>query len=1386
MSRQEARQLAREKHPELIEPPVAEPLRLKAGERVERFVGETSAQVKGPDGEVHAVDATLPLRSQVGSGENRLVDLGLVDRGSVLVPENPLVATRIGKQLDAGIALGGSDGGELGVRLESAGTAEAEVVEDRAFFSGALVDTDMIVLPTPRGVSLALQVRSADAPEQAVLDLELPAGASLRPVEASGANAPEGSIPGSVEVVREGKVVSIVQPAAGWDAEGEPLEGVRYTVEGDRLVVRYPHRSADVLYPLAVDPQIDRFRVDNLGHPVGNGSFVIGHQYDGEYAAWNYNNAGYGSENFVTYPAQQPYTYEHNNVLGITGASYYGYGDNSFGQWYWWAPRQSWIYRADFVNVDFTPTYQSYPRAKCLAMGLYSSTYYDWERGSMSQATDQYGNSRYVGETPWIGGPAPDGSCSTQNNNSRTHVPYSPTPGNIAVYRLFSYGTGVPTNPSHTVMDGAAVHLEDGQAPSVSSASSSPGGWVRSAQINTAVSARDAAPGTPAERGGLGMYGLALYVPVEGGGRAQHLAYANCHLRLTRCPESQASNYSYSTDDADPNTAGNQAMPEGANTIVGDAYDAIGKPTHFSAGTVKVDRSGAAAGIEGFQAGELLRGRNYTITGTASDHLSGPKGVTIKLDGQEKASRSDCPASESPCRLEWTLDATDPALTEGEHTITVTATDQVGNPASTHRSFLIDRTKPTYELDGSLLPTDTGWTASGEQDLIIDAIDEPGTATGTGPRTTGGVGEETTTVPATGATHIEARIDGNPIEAPLNQPCEVGGCELGADFVTNTDTFAEGQHTLTIVVRDGAGNTAESDPIEFKLERSPPSLTLAGTLKAAEGQTLAEGASYVLSASAADGSGPVMQSGLGRIDVAIDDDAPDAVEQPCPLGACPQSRTYTYAADDYEPGPHTVTVTATDIAGNEKTQQFTVNNPEPPPPTCTSSPEPAVAAPAASLPREFALETFRNRLPEAFRESLPTLATDLELRPLLQFDNPDVFQAAGSLNLGTVDRQAADGATIRLETDSDPICMTPGQVSDAASQPTTPIAGTTALFANAAPATDLAIRPTVTGVKTFTQIRDLTAPTDFVWNLALQPGQQLQKLPNGTVVVVEPLPGAEPSEPDPSLPPAPDIAEQRAAIADPAKQAEFASDAFQRVLEATPDEIVAIIPKPWAIDALDRPVATSLEVSGSQQVTMRVQHSALTPYPVVADPEVIMADSVDEFEVRKADANTAEYTDAEAETFEPAQPPGFVYPDPPAQRRKTRTTPTMSWMRTRLRNHQMMRARVSPRLTETLRWPRPMRQRVGHRFPPSGSPRVLRRSFTVPTAASSPRLTTARSCRGTSCARSTTRTGAPGASGSGLSCGPTGSGSRSRAGCGGMSPMPSSREALPRTSPSKP
>lgn len=146
--RGEALALARQEHRELVAAPAWEPLDLPDGAEVDRFVGEFGAQVVAADGQRYAVDSTLPLRSDVGEGPKRLVDLGLRDRGAALVPENPLVATRIPERPMDGVALG-DDGFEVGV--ESPSASQAEVVEGRAFVANVLTDTDMFVVADPAG-----------------------------------------------------------------------------------------------------------------------------------------------------------------------------------------------------------------------------------------------------------------------------------------------------------------------------------------------------------------------------------------------------------------------------------------------------------------------------------------------------------------------------------------------------------------------------------------------------------------------------------------------------------------------------------------------------------------------------------------------------------------------------------------------------------------------------------------------------------------------------------------------------------------------------------------------------------------------------------------------------------------------------------------------------------------------------------------------------------------------------------------------------------------------------------------------------------------------------------------------------------------------------------
>jgi hypothetical protein len=227
---------------EVFDRPAFRPLELPARAHVDRLVG-TSAALIEVDGERQLVESIgVPLTSTVASGDREFVDLSLRGVNGDFVPRNPVVPLRI---TGRGTAL--LPGSDTAVALDGTEpTGEPVDVNGRVFLAGALTDTDLVMAPTLGGVSFAFQVRSASAPEQAILSFDLPAGATLR----LGA----GDSAGEVEIVGPaGNVRARVLAPSGWDADGEPLD-VSYALDGSRLLVNFPHRARDLHYPLYVDP----------------------------------------------------------------------------------------------------------------------------------------------------------------------------------------------------------------------------------------------------------------------------------------------------------------------------------------------------------------------------------------------------------------------------------------------------------------------------------------------------------------------------------------------------------------------------------------------------------------------------------------------------------------------------------------------------------------------------------------------------------------------------------------------------------------------------------------------------------------------------------------------------------------------------------------------------------------------------------------------------------------------------------------------------------------------------------------------------------------------------------------------------------------------------
>jgi len=222
--------------------PVPEPLHLRAGERA-LHLGDHYAVVAQPDG--HRYVARSIGTVSYDSPQGRVpVSLALKDRGSDVGPEH--------SPADVSFPKKGSDrfffsGGGFGVSVDTAQPASAQMQGGKMFYPNALPDTDVLAVPTSRGLDTYGVVRSAKGPEALVLRFDLPAGGAL--VEHSD---PEGT---TVALTRDGKPLASIAPPQAQDAQGVPVP-VSYKVEGDRLVVRVTHRSKGYAYPIMIDPSI--------------------------------------------------------------------------------------------------------------------------------------------------------------------------------------------------------------------------------------------------------------------------------------------------------------------------------------------------------------------------------------------------------------------------------------------------------------------------------------------------------------------------------------------------------------------------------------------------------------------------------------------------------------------------------------------------------------------------------------------------------------------------------------------------------------------------------------------------------------------------------------------------------------------------------------------------------------------------------------------------------------------------------------------------------------------------------------------------------------------------------------------------------------------------
>lgn len=783
-----------------------EPLMLKAGERVVRIldskravvrVGATKAcQANGPTRRsvkpciqhptfLTAV-STLPMFVKRNHRE-RLVDLALKATSAGLRPTEPLVPLTIHSgspsfrfdRLGVGVGLQGASGGFGRVGRS-------------AWASNVLRDTDIAVQPLAVGAEMWLQLRSPHAPQAFTLPINLPAGAQVHAVRG-----------GAIGITSGSKVLLTIPGASAADAVGAPVD-TSLRIAGRSLVLQVEHRRAGIVYPVTVDPI---FAANSCNpYPTVQDQFdwnASATQCPGPSGAISNTGPGGTTETFKTSQGGifgPNWAYATNGSFGTgIGNWFWGngiyiwtnpnqyYSSNQFAEYIYQAPPGAFIQRVDF---GFQNHLVWNTNSSSIFEGIWNTNAGAWQPGQDYQVVN------YAGRT--LAAPNFQPAAVT-NETDEVYVGNGTTPdssvkgapGNLAAFglQINTPGTRTSSAADWAFLYGATIWLYDQTPPTMTStppASSSQ--WT-----NDGGKTYTATPGASDNGVGMKYFNLAV---AHGNTLTNFQTATNpCAGDHTGgyCPGSWSTNIQYQ-------------LPEGNDTVAVQPFDAVVNGGAGQSWTAKIDRtapppptiSGLTNGQAVQQGGQTLTINDLDPPANGADASSGPASVSIQVDGGT--------ATSQPCtgQCTWTVPA---SLAEGNHTISVTATDGAGNTGGASTvSFVVDSTEPAVDLSGGAWDTRDTTLSSNTTDVQVDASDDNDAGTAT-----------------SGVTRAEVLVDGtdpSPSTNLFTQPCPNGGCPLSHDFQLN---LPNGDHQIEVDVTDAAGNVAQQVwPVTVNSSWTPP------------------------------------------------------------------------------------------------------------------------------------------------------------------------------------------------------------------------------------------------------------------------------------------------------------------------------------------------------------------------------------------------------------------------------------------------------------------------------------------------------------------------------------------------------------------------------------
>jgi len=634
LSAAEAQGLLRRAFPRELEALNNDPSRYLSDAHLVATLGSSGAVVKS-EGESALLETTVPLRTEDEEGKLAKVDLSLEGAPGGFETANAVSNVRLPGAADKGIEVG-----EEGVEISQQGAAASGAQrfgDKNLFYPSVLPDTDLMASVTSFGAELYDQLRSEDSPEDLRFHVAVPHGAELRSDGHGGA-----------EVLREGERLTLIPKPSAKDAQGTDVP-LQTEVEGGSLVVHVHHHADDYAYPILVDPIVEDWVNQGQNWYGGNNWGALSN------GAWQWT-----SNNSSIHHDICCWEGSHAGLLTIVEPVFYG--PEQYGQWSYSTANEHvyipQIWLIPFNRDDEGCTSQQphdYAGLWNPDTEIWSPIWIDYAKTYGNLGGEGYGQALIIGE-----GSGPPGVW-------------------LACQRILYSG-------------GAAVWLEDWDAPVINSVSGMPSGWIKkdATQRTINVTASDE---------GLGVQSVRMISP---GDKEWNWNQPSCTgLYGNRCANTRSGQITYESG----------GFPfEGEVPISVQGIDPTGKGYNPQNYTLFVDGTSPTIKLSGQLAGITEEeGKTEKPQGEGKDELSlptynlkieaedgnesqlrsGVKEIAVYLDesqtpAQKKVSPG-CPQGSCPLTMDYALHTID--LTPGEHTLKIVAVDWAGNEVKPERKI---------------------------------------------------------------------------------------------------------------------------------------------------------------------------------------------------------------------------------------------------------------------------------------------------------------------------------------------------------------------------------------------------------------------------------------------------------------------------------------------------------------------------------------------------------------------------------------------------------------------------------------------------------------------------------------------------------------------------